>query len=242
MLTDFDGVLSPIVEAADAARPLPGVPELLDELEARFKVMAVVSGRPVAYLDRLLPATVLISGLYGLEESHHGTRTERGTASVWREVIDDVATASESVGPAGMDVERKGLSLTLHFRAHPDLAPAVAEWARLQAARSGLGMRSAKMSIELHPPVGVDKGTVVEGLAAGLDAVCYVGDDVGDLPAFDALDRLAGAGVHSVRVGVRGADVAPGLVARADLMVDGPTEAVAFLASLLDRDPSEPSR
>ncbi|MEJ7582887.1 MAG: trehalose-phosphatase [Acidimicrobiales bacterium] len=234
VLTDFDGVLSAIEEEHDAARPLAGVGDLLVDLGQRFKVVAVVSGRPVAYLDPLLPPGVLISGLYGLEESHHGVSREKGTASVWREVIDDVATASESVGPAGMDVERKGLSLTLHIRTQPDLAEAVDEWARLQSARSGLGVRAAKMSIELHPPVDVDKGTVVEALAAGLDAVCYVGDDVGDLPAFDALDRLAAAGVHSVRVGVGSPEAAAELVARADLMVEGPHEAVTFLASLLD--------
>ncbi len=46
------------------------------------------------------------------------------------------------------------------------------------------------MSWELRPPVPTDKGTVVTELAAGLAAVCFVGDDTGDLPAFEALRRL----------------------------------------------------
>ena len=93
-----------------------------------------------------------------------------------------------------MVVESKGLSLTLHYR-HPSRArPAVAEWARQQAARSGLEVRPAKMSVELHPPIAADKGTAVEELVAGLAAVCFVGDDRGDLPAYDALDRLAAPG------------------------------------------------
>ena len=50
------------------------------------------------------------------------------------------------------------------------------------------------MSVELHPPVAVDKGTVLAELASGLAAACFIGDDAGDLPAFDALDELAEAG------------------------------------------------
>lgn len=223
-----------IVDEPSAARPLAGVEEVLEALRARYGMVAVVSGRPVAFLDRLLPPSVLISGLYGLERSHLGTRTDGGAASAWREAIDDVATASESVGPSGMGVERKGLSLTLHYRKRPDLAEPVQEWARRQAIRSGLSMRPAKMSVELHPPTGEDKGTAVEALAEGLSSVCFVGDDIGDLPAFDALDRLASTGVHTVRVGVRSAEVAGEVIDRADLVVEGPTGALAFLRSLLD--------
>lgn len=234
VLTDFDGTLSPIVDEPSGARPLPGIGDLLERLASRFGAVAVVSGRPVAFLDRLLPPSILIIGLYGLERSQYGIRTDGEEASVWREVVDDVATASETVGPPGMGVERKGLSLTLHYRRRPDLGEAVQEWARRQTGRSGLVLRPAKMSVELLPPTGVDKGTIVEALAEGLEAVCFVGDDVGDLPAFDALDRLATVGVHGVRVGVRSLEVAAGIVDRADVVVDGPEGARDFLASLLD--------
>ena len=50
------------------------------------------------------------------------------------------------------------------------------------------------MSVELHPPVDIDKGTVVADLAADADSALYAGDDVGDLPAFAALDALAARG------------------------------------------------
>lgn len=47
---DFDGTLSPIVEDPQAARPLPGIVELLGPLAERFAAVALVSGRPAAYL------------------------------------------------------------------------------------------------------------------------------------------------------------------------------------------------
>jgi trehalose 6-phosphate phosphatase len=133
-----------------------------------------------------------------------------------------------------MVVETKGLSLTLHYRQHPELADAVHAWAAQQAVDSGLVMRPARMSVELHPPVEADKGTAVEDLAAGAEAVCYAGDDVGDLPAYDALDRLAGAGVVAVRVAVRSDESPPELVRRADLIIDGPDAVPCLLRSLLD--------
>jgi len=232
VLVDFDGTLSAIVDEPSAARPLEAVPDLLDRLSRRFGLMAVVSGRPVAFLEGVLPATIRLSGLYGLEQSHLGHRRDDPSAGAWREVVADVVAASESGGPEHMGVESKGLSLTLHYRTQPALEDAVRAWARQQAARSGLLVRPAKMSVELHPPVAADKGTAVEGLCAGLAGVCFVGDDVGDLPAFDALDRLAASGVDTLRVAVDSAEAPARLLERADLVVDGPLGAVAFLEDL----------
>jgi trehalose 6-phosphate phosphatase len=232
--TDFDGTLSPIVTDPATARPLEGTRELLEALAARFAVVAVVSGRPVAFLEPLVPASVVLSGLYGLEAAHGGTSRDESRAERWRGVIEAVASAAETDGPAGMGVERKGLALTLHYRGRPELADAVEGWAAAEAARSGLAVRPARMSVELHPPVQADKGTALLDLVAGLEAVCFCGDDIGDLPAFDALDRLCDDGVHTVRVVVESEETAPELLARADVVVPGPAGTQAVLRGLLD--------
>jgi trehalose 6-phosphate phosphatase len=132
-----------------------------------------------------------------------------------------------------MVVEAKRASLTLHYRRHPDLSGHIEQVARQVADESGLSVRPAKMSVELHPPVDHDKGTVLEGLAADATGpVVFLGDDVGDLPAFDALDRLAARGRTTLRVAVAGAETAPDVLARADLVVAGPADAVALLQDL----------
>ena len=65
---DFDGTLAPIVDDPIEARPLPGAVGLLEHLAARFAAVAVISGRPVAYLARHLAAPrVRCLGLYGLQ-------------------------------------------------------------------------------------------------------------------------------------------------------------------------------
>jgi len=234
VLTDFDGTLSPIVDDPDAARPLAGVTDTLSELAGRCRLVAVVSGRPVAYLlDRLAGASgVVLCGLYGLEKVTDGAVDVLPEAERWRSIIDQVASAAEATAPAGVYVERKGLALVLHFRNAPDHAGWVDEWTAQQAAATGLVAHPAKMAVELLPPVQADKGTVVSSLAAGLDAVCFLGDDRGDLPAFDALARLAVAGVQTMAVAVRSPETPPELLERADLVVDGPEGALALLTQL----------
>src|SRR5690606_10224881 len=93
-------------------------------------------------------------------------------------------------------------------------------------------VRGARMSIELHPPIAADKGTALESLVDDLEAVCFIGDDMGDLPAYDALDRLAARGVQAVRVAVASSEAPPELIERADLVLDGPPEVLAFLRRL----------
>jgi trehalose 6-phosphate phosphatase len=79
----------------------------------------------------------------------------------------------------------------------------------------------------------MSKGTVVAEAAAGLGAACFLGDDTGDLTAFDALDELASAAAATVRVGVRSEEAPEALLRRADLVVDGPHEAVELLRRLV---------
>ena len=222
LVIDYDGTLSPIVEDPAEAMPLPGVAELLAVLADRYERVAVVSGRPVQFLLDVLPESLILAGLYGLEATSGGQRFDHPQGGSWREVIDDVASLAEARGPEGLRVERKGLSLTLHYRAHPELEEQVRALAETQAARSGLVCRPARMSYELHPPIDVDKGPAVRNLARGIDALCYIGDDVGDLSAFDALDDLSADGLAVLRVAVRSDESNTELLDRADVVVDGP--------------------
>lgn len=233
VLTDFDGTLAPIVDDPGAVLPLPGVAEVMSRLAERFGLAGVVSGRPVAYLVDQLGTGLWLSGLYGLQRFSHGRPVEVPEAERWRPVMADVVTSARAeLGP--LMVEDKGLSLTLHFRTQPARGDEVRSWALAEAQASGLQVRQARASVELHPPVEIDKGTEVEELARGMGAACFVGDDEGDVAAFAALDRLGAVGVHTVRVAVSSDESPEELLARADLVVDGPHGALALLEALAD--------
>jgi trehalose 6-phosphate phosphatase len=134
-----------------------------------------------------------------------------------------------------LGVEPKGLTVTLHWRERPDLAPWAQRFATRTEAATGLVAQPGRMALELRPPIDADKGTVVSRLAVGHRAIACFGDDLGDLPAFRAVAALAAQGLPAVAVAVVDAE-APAVVAQAaDVVVDGPTGAVALLRQMRDR-------
>ncbi len=229
-------MLSPIVDDFDRAEPLPGTPELLNRLAARFARVAVISGRPVSYLLRHLSgsgATVLV-GLYGMERSADvsGSVDTAPAAIPWRVALSKVGDEAEATAPKGVVVERKGLATTIHYRTAPERAGWAGQFASEQAKVRGVIAHPGKMSVELRPPIATDKGTVVAELSSGLAAVCFIGDDEGDMPAFAQLSSLRASGIVTLAVAVAGDETPSQLVAAADLSVDGPDGAVRFLELL----------
>lgn len=101
IFSDFDGTLSPIVADPELAEPVPGVPELLGQLARRYHVVAVVSGRPVAFLATRLPASILLAGLYGMEVQQHGEPRTDPEAERWRAVVSAAATRLRAAAPPG---------------------------------------------------------------------------------------------------------------------------------------------
>ena len=238
VITDFDGTLSPIVLDPATARPLPGAVDALHELAATYRRVVVVSGRPARFLAEHLRIetcpSLVAYGLYGLEWTDGETVIEHRDAARWRPVVEAAVAAARAEAPADVTVEHKGLALTLHVRVAPKEADWAAGWVVRQAAETGLVVHPARKSYELRPPMTVDKGTVVADLIQGMAAACFMGDDVGDLPAYDALDVAAEAdGLHALRVGVRSAEAPPDLLERSDIKVDGPEGALDLLRQLL---------
>jgi trehalose 6-phosphate phosphatase len=210
----------------------------LARLAEIFGRVAVVSGRSVGYLRRHLAgsgSTELV-GLYGMERALRGQSEtiEAPEATRWRRALAAAADEIESAAPPGLAVERKGLAVTIHYRGDPSTAARAESLVSAQAALRGLVAHPGKMSVELRPPITTDKGTVVADLAAGLHAVCFVGDDVGDLPAFAELSRLKAAGTATVAVAAAGPEAPWALTAAADLVVDGPEGVAGLLDDLAD--------
>jgi trehalose 6-phosphate phosphatase len=235
LLVDFDGSLSPIVDDPDTARPLPAARDALAALVGQIGRVAIVSGRPVAFLRAALGIDgIAYVGQYGVQR-WDGERVVTDPRVVpFMAPVEEVAAAATSELPE-VRVERKdGVAVVLHWRTRPELADRIEAWAARAARASGLEIHPAKMAIELRPPVPMDKGAVVEELCAGLEAAAFAGDDSGDLAAFDALDRLTATARlgHAVRIGVRSSEAPAELMARADVTVEGPSGLAALLAEL----------
>jgi trehalose 6-phosphate phosphatase len=235
VLVDFDGSLAPIVDDPAAAHPLPESVAALRALAPLVATVAVVSGRPVDFLMRVLPLDdVELVGLYGLERRIDGRVVVDPRADEWVDRIARAAADAEAALP-GLLVERKGrLAVTIHFRTAPDRAGEARTEADALARRYGIAAPlRGRMAVELRPPVPVDKGTVVREHASGATSIAFAGDDAGDLAAFAALDALVAAGDidHAIRIGVRSAE-APDEILAADVVVDGPRELATLFENL----------
>ncbi len=217
--------------------------------------MGVVSGRPVEFLaDRLgldalspvrpstpgkAPAGLHAYGLHGLEHrSQVGVVEIEPAVLAWRDCVAAARDGALLAALPGVEVEDKVYGVTLHWRNAPDPAEVEARVVPLAdelAALNGLLTRPGKASVELVPPVGVDKGTVVRRWAedARIGRIGFLGDDVSDLLAFDALDDVAaGDRIGALKVAVTGPGAPPALIESADLVLGSPAEAVELLCRL----------
>ncbi|WP_328669774.1 trehalose-phosphatase [Streptomyces sp. NBC_00328] len=242
---DFDGTLAPIVPDPDRARAHPDAVPALAALAPKVASVAVVTGRPagvavrhggfagVAGLEHLV-----VLGHYGAErwDAVSGTVTAPAPHPGVAAVRAELPGFLDGIGAwQGTWIEEKGRAVAVHTRraADPQAAfEALREPLGELAARHGLIVEPGRMVLELRPP-GMDKGVALMEYVReiGAEAVLYAGDDLGDLPAFAAVDKLRSDGIPGLLVCSGSSEVAE-LADRADLVVDGPAGVVRLLAAL----------
>ncbi|MFD7920642.1 trehalose-phosphatase [Streptomyces sp. NPDC059740] len=244
---DFDGTLAPIVPDPDSARAHPAAAALLTRLARALGSAVIVTGRPAEVAVRLggfaqeggeQRFTVL--GHYGAERWDAATGRvtapppDPGVAAVRRALPDLLAAESAAQGAT---VEDKGRSVAVHTRRAADPQGA---YEALRgplgdlASRHGLLVEPGRLVLELRPQ-GMDKGMALTSYLheVGAGSVLYAGDDLGDLAAFDAVNRLRAEGLGGVLV-CSGSTEVTALAERADLVVDGPDGVVGLLTAVAE--------
>jgi trehalose 6-phosphate phosphatase len=246
---DFDGTLAPIVDDPESAHIHPDAAQVLTDLAGAVRAVAVVTGRPARQalalggLDEVGDAIggtgreLYLFGQYGNERWSSTNRRvitprpPQGLATFERELPRVLKTA----GAADAFVEDKGLAVAVHTRRLDDPAAAQERLTPVlerAAARYGLVTEPGRMVVEIRAS-GMDKGNAVRTLQKELraDAMMFVGDDLGDVEAFDAVADLRRRGMVGFLV-CAGSDEQHALVERADLVVDGPDGVMDLLRRL----------
>jgi trehalose 6-phosphate phosphatase len=241
LLTDFDGTLSPIVADPASARLVDGASDALTTLTARLAVVAVVTGRAPLDARRMTGVTgLLVAGNHGTEWLEPGA--ERPVASPAAEVVMDRLRRVLARLPslAGVTVEDKGLSATVHYRMAAD--PAAARSRIIEAlgvVGPDLEARHGRMSVELRPQGLGDKGAATRTIIDRFDlrGAVVMGDDLTDLDMFAAVDDRRRSGrLRGTIIGVGSADeeVPPEVSAAADVVLETPAQAAALLTALAE--------
>ena len=151
LFLDLDGTLAAIAPRPEDVGPDPKRSVLLRDLGRRLDGrLAVISGRTIAEVDRILDgAVVSVAGVHGLERRWPDGRLERpdpdpGLKAAW----DDLAPLVRRF-PALL-IEDKGLALGVHYRAAPEAEQAVREATQLIAGKTGLVIQTGEKVVELR--------------------------------------------------------------------------------------------
>jgi trehalose 6-phosphate phosphatase len=205
LFLDFDGTLVEIAERPDAVVVHPGMLPVLEGLQERLGgALAVISGRPIAFLDeRLAPCRFDAAGLHGLEH-RIGGKLSPCRPEDYPDLRREVERLQNVVAShSGMIVEDKGCSVALHWRMAPGEADFAQELARSTAATLGEDYRLqfGKAVAEILPAAS-GKGRIIQSFLSEMPyrgrTPVFVGDDLTDEHGFDAVNQAGGI---SVRIG-----------------------------------------
>jgi trehalose 6-phosphate phosphatase len=244
VVLDIDGTLAPIVERPQGASVPADTRDLLVRLQARYGLVAGISGRRAEDARRVVGVDSLeYIGNHGLERLRPGASEAELDAAfdADRDRVRAFAAGSYSakLREMGVRLEDKDVIWSFHWREAVDERCARAELELVAAAAesSGLVTHWGRKVLEIRPPVPFDKGTAVQRLLddGDFDGALYAGDDATDLDAFRKLRKLRARGrlAFVVCVGVSSDEGPREITDEADMTVDGPDGMRELLAALL---------
>ncbi len=198
---DFDGTLVPITAEPSQSRLSQEILERLMRLSS-YTPIAVLTGRSVADIRTRLgfepPYLIGNHGMEGIPGWDGAHSSHEGQSSIWRSILD-AHLGNPADFDAGIWIEDKRYSLSVHYRAAPDQEKAAAALTALFASLDPPPrVVAGKCVFNLLPQDAADKGSALVELLklSGAGSAIYVGDDVTDEDVF----RLHRPDLLSVRV------------------------------------------
>lgn len=199
LFLDFDGTLAEIAPRPDAVRTAPELATILAALSARLGgALAIVSGRPVADLDRFLaPLRPALAAEHGAVLRFTDGSTQRCEPPDLHEAV--LAGRTLVARHEGLVLEEKSAAVALHYRGAPRLAGLCRDtFAAIVARDSGLDLLHGKCLVEVKR-AGVDKGGAIASLMAREPFAerqpIFAGDDVTDEAGFARVRTMGGYGI-----------------------------------------------
>jgi trehalose 6-phosphate phosphatase len=202
LLLDLDGTLLDMAPTPSSVVVPPGLIETLRELRDRLGgALAVVTGRPIETVDRLLgDAPFAVAGEHGGVVRHRsGEAAERpdlpAPPLAWYEATERLAAAWP-----GAVTERKARGFTLHYRQAPEAgAEFQAALREMLAGSDEFDLLSGHMMWEVRPR-GSDKGRAVTILMERAPfsgrLPWFIGDDVTDEDGMRVAASMGGGGLR----------------------------------------------
>jgi trehalose-phosphatase len=236
LVLDFDGTISAIVDHPADAVAVEGVIDTLSQLASHLTI-AFITGRPVDWLvERTKPLAdhgVEFIGLHGHERLRGHDVIPHPESGKWRQQVTTMEKRAQANAPADVVIERKGLALALHYRTSPTAEQWIRGFCTEAARETGLVAHETRYSVELRPPVELDKGDAMRELIEEHrpSAMAFFGDDLVDLPAVATMRSYAD--IPSVAVFVDNVEGPRAFADIADVVLASPAEAALALDAVL---------
>lgn len=201
LFLDFDGTLVDLAPRPEDVQVSEGLIASLTRLQEHLDgALAIISGRPIAQIDRFLtPLHLPAAGLHGLEH-----RFTCNTEIVCDEPCHDIQMLKNILRDSalldrGVLLEDKGATAALHYRAVPEMEGAVIEAMNdVVADLPSLHVIRGKMVVEAKPYAS-DKGSAVRAFLEHVPfkgrKPVYIGDDVTDEDGIAAAEAAGGMGI-----------------------------------------------
>jgi trehalose 6-phosphate phosphatase len=242
LLSDYDGTLTPIVRRPEEAILSPEVREKLYALAQKpTSSVGIISGRSMSELESMVAVEgIYYAGNHGLEIEGPGLKFISQPAEEAKATIEDLAgqlsAALDRI--AGVIVEDKGLSLSVHYRlvkqSEENLVAGTFNRITSPLLNEGkIRITSGKKVMEVRPPIDWHKGKAVEAITREIKSLLklepvltiYLGDDTTDEDAFKVVHRPEG---WSIFVGKENPS------SSADYFLNSTTEVEEFLSRLIE--------
>jgi trehalose 6-phosphate phosphatase len=204
LLLDYDGTLAPFRVNRFKSRPWAGVRELLAEIHRQGRTrLAMITGRPAGEIAPMLglDPPLEVWGLHGAERLYPDDRRELEQAPPTTQAKLEELRALLQRDPLGGLFEDKANAVVMHWRGRSrGKAEEIEARARALfeplAKLEGLALLEFDGGLELR--AGRDKGGAVRAILAeakGDAPTAFLGDDLNDEAAFEAVNGLGERGL-----------------------------------------------
>jgi trehalose 6-phosphate phosphatase len=245
LITDMDGTLSEIPHNFLQGTPPPPTLPQLAKLVNHFELLAVVSGRKTeAVKDIINIEGVKYIGHYGMEWWENDQAVLHPEVAANLDAMRSLAAELEVLKAVeGMIIQDKWATMSVHY--HMTAEPEKAKQQILDVLAKSphakkMRLMDEKTNIGIVPKVDIDKGTAVASLikACELQGALYLGDDVGDVPAFRAV-RVARERQEfmGLAILVTGPETTPATYKEADYTLDSVQDTITLLNWLVENTP-----
>lgn len=238
VFSDLDGTLSKIARTPAEARITPGMRDILKKLTEKYGIIGIISGRDSSDARRIIAIdNIAYIGNHGLEWIENGKQFYAPEAFNFFGLAASLdAELSELFKETDVFIEKKKLGVALHYRLAKDKGEArrlIEQAVKPLIEKYPLRKLNGRYVIELKPDLPINKGDAVTVIAISrdIDNAIYLGDDITDIDAFNALNMLEREGrLRAVSVSVASDESPPEVKEEADYVVKGVDEVKALLS------------